>query len=264
MNVLRHHHVSDQREIVALANFTENLEKEMTRAFRSQQRHTTITTANNEMQLAQSIAASEAWLHPRNPNPSNPEGFGTPHGSRELSSELVVWYYPPGRHVNAKNNKKGFATRQPVTSDEMVKIRLLGPHKGDSETLWAKRIAPGRYRLDNGPFFAYGVSWQDVVEARPGDDDIFEYVRVVSKSGNRTLRVIFNDYGLDDQRAKNILRGIRELGCSYEGMQPRLVSINVPPEANLDSVTTSLTGLPGLQWEYGDPTYEEVTRAAKD
>jgi hypothetical protein len=22
-----------------------------------------------------------------------------------------VWYYPPGRHVNAKNNKKGFATR---------------------------------------------------------------------------------------------------------------------------------------------------------
>jgi hypothetical protein len=40
-----------------------------------------------------------------------------------------------------------------VTSDEMVKIRLLGPHKGDSETLWAKRIAPGRYRLDNGPFF---------------------------------------------------------------------------------------------------------------
>ena len=23
----------------------------------------------------------------------------------------MVWYYPPGRHVNAKNNKKGFATR---------------------------------------------------------------------------------------------------------------------------------------------------------
>jgi hypothetical protein len=28
---------------------------------------------------------------PENPNPSNPERFGTPHGSRELSSELVVW-----------------------------------------------------------------------------------------------------------------------------------------------------------------------------
>jgi hypothetical protein len=50
-------------------------------------------------------------LDPENPNPSNPEGFGTPHGSMELSSELVVWYYPSGRHVNAKNNKKGSATR---------------------------------------------------------------------------------------------------------------------------------------------------------
>ena len=56
--------------------------------------------------------ASEALFHPENSNPSDLEGFGTPHGSSELSSELVVWYYPPGRHVNAKNKKKGFATRQ--------------------------------------------------------------------------------------------------------------------------------------------------------
>jgi len=109
--MFRHHHVSQQREIIALANFTQNLEKEMPRALRAQQRHAAIATAGDEMQLAQSVAASQAWLHPRNPNPSHPEGFGTPHGSRELSSELVVWYYPPGRHVNAKNNKKGFATR---------------------------------------------------------------------------------------------------------------------------------------------------------
>jgi Domain of unknown function (DUF4265) len=145
----------------------------------------------------------------------------------------------------------------------MVKIRLHGPHEGDSETVWATQVAPGRYRLDNGPFFAYGVSWKDVVEARPGDGDVLEYVRVVRKSGNRTLRVIFNDYHVDDDRARNILRGIRELGCTCERMQPRLVSINVPPEANLDSVTSFLTDLPGLQWEYGDPTYEQVTNPAK-
>jgi hypothetical protein len=118
MNVFRHHHISDQREIIALANFTQNLQEEMPRSFGSQQRHATITTASNKVQLAQSITASQAWLHPQNPNPSNPEGFGTPHGSRELSSELVVWYYPPGRHVNAKNNKKRFATRHLAFSME--------------------------------------------------------------------------------------------------------------------------------------------------
>jgi hypothetical protein len=110
--MLQHHHVPDQREIVALSHFTQNLQKEMSSPLRSQQRHATITTASNEVQLAQSITASQALFHPENPNPSTPEGFGTPHGSRELSSELVVWYYPPGRHVNDENiETKGFATR---------------------------------------------------------------------------------------------------------------------------------------------------------
>src|ERR1700735_5560820 len=111
MNVLRHHHIADQREIVALANFAEGHEEELPRALGGQQRHAAITAASDKVQLTQSITAAQALLHPRNPNPSHPEGFGTPHGSSELSSELVVWYYPPGRHVNAKNNNKGSATR---------------------------------------------------------------------------------------------------------------------------------------------------------
>jgi hypothetical protein len=71
MNVLRHYHVSDQREIKALSNFTQYLEKKMPRSFRPQQRHATITTASNKVQLAQSISASQALFHPENPNPSN-------------------------------------------------------------------------------------------------------------------------------------------------------------------------------------------------
>jgi hypothetical protein len=122
MNMFRHHHVSQQREIIALSNFTEGFEEEIPRAFGAQQRRATITTASNEMQLAQSITASQALFHPENPNPSNPEGFGTPHGSRELSGELVVWYYPPGRHVNAKNNKPGSATRPPAGYDHELDI----------------------------------------------------------------------------------------------------------------------------------------------
>jgi hypothetical protein len=96
------------------------------RSFPAQQRHATITTANDKVQLTQSITASQALFHPENPNPSNPEGFGTPHGSRELSSELVVWYYPPGRHVHAKNNKKRSATRR-------LKIQLVPRALGSTE-----------------------------------------------------------------------------------------------------------------------------------
>jgi hypothetical protein len=41
----------------------------------------------------------------QNPNPSQAEGFGTPHGLRELRRELVVWNYPPCCRVNRENNR---------------------------------------------------------------------------------------------------------------------------------------------------------------
>jgi len=67
----------------------------------------TVTTASDKVQLPPSIAASQASFHLENPNPPNPEGFGTPHGSSELSSELVVWYYPPAVMSMRKIIRKG-------------------------------------------------------------------------------------------------------------------------------------------------------------
>ena len=40
------------------------------------------------------------------------------------------------------------------------------------ETLWARQIGPERYRIDNIPFFVYGVSLGDVVEARWREQDL--------------------------------------------------------------------------------------------
>lgn len=141
----------------------------------------------------------------------------------------------------------------------MVKVRFHGSHPGDVETLWARPVDVDQYQLDNSPFYAYGVSWQDVVEAQPSADQFLEYVRCIRKSGNRTLRVIFQDYGINDRQAQGVLQGLRRMGVSYEGMQPKMVSINVPPTKDLDEVTEFLSKQPGLQWEYADPTYDEVT-----
>ena len=143
-------------------------------------------------------------------------------------------------------------------TEGMVKIRLRGPYAGDVETLWAVPVGVNLYRLDNSPFFAYGVSWQDVVEALPSSDQFLEYVRCIRKSGNRTLRIIFQDYKTNDQPAQEILRELKNLGCSYEGMQPRMISVNVPPGTDLDMATDFLAEQSGIQWEYADPTYEDI------
>jgi Domain of unknown function (DUF4265) len=146
-----------------------------------------------------------------------------------------------------------------MANSNMVKVRLRGSAADEVETLWAVPVDVDLYRLDNSPFFAYGVSWQDVIEAKPGEDQVLEYVRCVKKSGNRTLRVIFQEYRSSDPAAEPVLQGLRELGCSYEGMQPRMISINVPANVDLSEVTGFLNRQSGLQWEYADPTYEEVT-----
>lgn len=147
------------------------------------------------------------------------------------------------------------------------------------ETLWATVVGRNWYRLENTPFFYYGVSLGDVVEARWREEDLEEqddeddgvygfpyFTRVVEKSGNRTLRLALARAGQEDfvpvfdlnsEKVAPIFARLEELGCRYEGFHPYLVAINVPPEADLDAVMAYLIST-GLKWENGDPPEEEV------
>ncbi|HEX6050934.1 MAG TPA: DUF4265 domain-containing protein [Gemmatimonadaceae bacterium] len=51
-------------------------------------------------------------------------------------------------------------------------VKVLLRDGENVETLWADRVGPDLYRLDNSPFWAYGVSWLDVVEAHPDADGV--------------------------------------------------------------------------------------------
>jgi hypothetical protein len=140
----------------------------------------------------------------------------------------------------------------------MVKVLLHRSDGGDPETLWASPVGKNLYQLENSPFFAHGLSWKDTIEAKPGESGFLEYKQCIKKSGNRTLRIIFEECRLNDDPAQHILNRVSEMGVSYEGMQPRLVSLNVPPGVNLAGVTAYLSGQSGIQWEHADPTYEQV------
>jgi hypothetical protein len=70
---------------------------------------------------------------------------------------------------------------------------------------------------------------------------------------------MFQDYRSTDPDADDVLEGLLKMGCSYEGMQPRLIAVNVPPAVDLSAVVEFLKRQTGLQWEYADPTYEQMT-----
>ena len=126
------------------------------------------------------------------------------------------------------------------------------------ETLWATSLGNDEYKLDNSPFYAYSVSWEDIVYA-PNDsaEERPTFQRVLKKSGNRTIRVIFDPPVEDGNTSDQVLQGLVALGCSYEGANRAYMSINVPPGVELHHVCEYLIAKKA-QWEHADPSYSEL------
>ncbi len=140
--------------------------------------------------------------------------------------------------------------------EKFVKVKFVDGE--NIETLWAVALGNNLFRLDNRPFYAYDVSWQDVIEATEEAEDFYEFVRVVEKSGNRTLRIIFQNFSGKDEQGKQILNDIKNLGCSYEGANSKFISITIPSTVDFDAVVNYIAERDGLNCEYADPSYNEL------
>ncbi|WP_395685345.1 DUF4265 domain-containing protein [Caenimonas koreensis] len=126
------------------------------------------------------------------------------------------------------------------------------------ETLWAFELGSDRYRLDNLPFYAYGVSVADVVLAPFVVEEGFPtFQRVLEKSGNRTIRVIFEPPLAVGNQSRDLLDQLVALGVEYEGANSTYVVLNIPPKVDFQGVVTVLLDA-HVQWEHADPTYDEV------
>ncbi len=154
------------------------------------------------------------------------------------------------------------ATEQ-ETSDALVRIRIaLEPAEGAAgpadDWLWAEPLGSGRFRIESCPFFAYGVSRDDVVHAvETTGDEAPRLEDVLEKGGHRTLRLAL-DPGVEiaDASVQGLLERLLELGCTHEALRPKLVAIDVPPEVDVAIVAQLLQTLVqdrSLLWEWADP-----------
>lgn len=120
---------------------------------------------------------------------------------------------------------------------DLVKVTFrLDPgewHGSATETLWAKKVGPELFRLDNSPFFAFGISYQDVVVAR-GEEGRLVFVQPFARGGHSTYRILLKD----DNRAsfESLWAPLRTAGCTYEEGPAPLVAVDVPPEADIHEV----------------------------
>lgn len=126
------------------------------------------------------------------------------------------------------------------------------------ETLWATALGQDKYRIENSPFFAYSVSWLDVVYAPEDEVEGFPtFMRVVEKSGHRTIRVIFDPPVESGNESEMVLNKLTDLGCTFETANPAYVAIDVPPGGKFDETCRCLIES-GVQWEHANPRYSEL------
>lgn len=140
-----------------------------------------------------------------------------------------------------------------------VLFRVLNDDgSAEVETLWAFDLGDDNYKLDNRPFYAYGVSAADIVLAPYDREEGFPTFRkVVEKSGNRTVRVIFDTPIKPGNASDQLLKDLSANGCDYEGANKRYIVINIPQSVKFETIIEQLVKA-DVQWEYADPTYEDL------
>ena len=154
-------------------------------------------------------------------------------------------------------------TAELQASEGLIRIRVAldraaGEAGPTDEWLWAEPLGSGRYRVESCPFFAYGISRDDVVRASgPGGQEAPTLEDVIEKGGHRTLRLALDaSVKLSAPAVQGLLERLLQHGCTHELLRPKLVAIDVPADADLGAVAELLQGLAregALIWEWADP-----------
>ena len=115
------------------------------------------------------------------------------------------------------------------------------------ERLWAAKVQEGLYRLDNVPFYAKGVSSDDVVLVETLDDELV-FRELIQASGNSVIRVYVLD--LEDVQASR--DEFRAFGCESElSNVARLFALEVPAATDFGPVGRLIdAGVNQTRWEY--------------
>ncbi len=121
-------------------------------------------------------------------------------------------------------------------------------HGYSTETLWAEPVGGTRYRLRNSPFYAFGVSAEDIVFAK-ADSGVLRFHGVSIAAGHSTYRILRADVG--DATFERLWRPLAELGCSYE--EGKVLAVDVPPNADIYQVYALLeAGEESGAWEFDE------------
>jgi hypothetical protein len=108
------------------------------------------------------------------------------------------------------------------------------------ESMWAQPLGNDLYKIENIPFYAYGLNFQDIVRATLDSDELILEIReLVEVNGHRTFRVFFKK-NIDRQEQEKILDSMSGLGITYERADKTFVALDMKPEGNYQAIFDKL------------------------
>jgi hypothetical protein len=108
---------------------------------------------------------------------------------------------------------------------------------GGIENMHADPLPDNTFRLENSPFYFYGISLGDRFQATAEDGRLF-FSRVIERGGHCTYRIKLPS-GKAHNHFLEFWQPLEALGCSYESSganERRLYAIDIPPGADVNAI----------------------------
>jgi hypothetical protein len=121
-----------------------------------------------------------------------------------------------------------------MNNDNLVKLHIDLPNHWaiGGESLWATALGNDLFRIENVPFWAYGLNFHDIVQATSDSDELKPEIRkVVTPSGRRTYRVMFEKEVVREKQVE-LLASLEVFGAKYERSDSRYVAIDIEPSGD--------------------------------
>lgn len=128
------------------------------------------------------------------------------------------------------------------STEKFTKIVIDLPNAEDGvggEGVWTVEVGPQLYEVRNSPFHTLEINFMDVVRAiAPAEDKHPVFTEVFKRGGHRAIQIVFLDRAEEVKR--EVLKGVNDLGASYENANGVLYAIDLPPQISFDEVVSYL------------------------
>jgi hypothetical protein len=134
---------------------------------------------------------------------------------------------------------------------EKVVIKLDDEWHGNStETLWViPWFTINKYQVRNIPFYAKGISLDDIIEANE-IEGVKYFLSVVKSSGHSTYRVFLRE-SISEDIFDLYWMPLKKIGCTYEKAFNRFYSIDVPADTDIhDTYSLLADGEKNHIWDF--------------